>query len=348
MAPDQSVVDLAAVRRWMDARGLGEGPLEQIAAMTGGTQNIMLRFRRADRPYVLRRGPEHLRKHSNASIMRECRVLAGLGGTPVPHPSFIAACEDPSVLAGAVFYLMEPVEGFNAGVELPSPHADEPSLRHRMGLEMARSLAALAEVDHEAVGLAGFGKPDGFLERQVGRWLGELATYDDLEGYPGPEIGDVQGLARWLDERRPARFAPGILHGDYHASNVMFARTGPEVAAIVDWEMSTIGDPLLDLGWLLATWDLPGGSADFGGRLMEAGGVATQSELVEAYAAAGGARRDLDRMDWYVVLACLKLGIILEGTHARACAGLAPVEVGDRLHDAAVRLLERAQSVIDG
>ncbi|NYI75516.1 phosphotransferase family protein [Nocardioides panzhihuensis] len=343
-------VDLAAVARWMDGAGIGSGPIADIVAISGGTQNVMVRFTRDGAGYVLRRGPLRLRPASNKVITRETRALRAMAGTDVPHPRLIAACEDPGVLGDAVFYLMEPIDGFCAGQGLPELHANGAGVRHQMGLELARAAATLAAVDHVAVGLADYGRPDSFLERQVPRWRSELASFDALDGYPGPAIGDVDGVAGWLDEYRPVTWTPGILHGDLHASNVMFSRAGPEVVAVVDWEMSTIGDPLLDLGWLLATWDLGDASRDFGGCLMEAGDIATHQELIAAYAetAKGGrADRDLSRIDWYIVLACFKAGIILEGTHARACAGLAPVETGDRLHHAAVRLFERAQHIIN-
>ena len=327
---------------WMSAQGLGDGPLEDIAPISGGTQNIMLRFTRSGREYVLRRGPKHLRPRSNVVIMRETEVLAALAGSDVPHPRLIASCADVDVLGDAVFYLMEPVDGFNAGQELPELHAHDPEVRFGMGLSMAESLAKLGAVDYEAVGLSGFGKPDGFLERQVPRWLSELEGYREFDNYPGPDIPGVDDVAAWLDAGRPTRWTPGILHGDYHAANVMFSRTGPEVVAIVDWEMSTIGDPLLDLGWLLATW---GQSPAFGGQLFEQGGMATQSDLVEQYGR--NTTRDLSHVSWYTVLACFKLGIVLEGTHARACAGKAPKEIGDLLHEATVGLFEQALTLMD-
>jgi aminoglycoside phosphotransferase (APT) family kinase protein len=136
------------------------------------------------------------------------------------------------------------------------------------------------------------------------------------------------------------------MHGDFHAANVLFSRTGPEVAAIVDWEMTTVGDPLLDLGWLVATWELDGVPGTFGERLAAAGGLATSRELIEAYGKRS--ERDLSGIDWYVVLACFKLGILLEGTHARACAGKAPVEIGDRLHAITLALFERAMGAMEG
>ena len=327
---------------WMSQQGLGDGPLEHVSPITGGTQNIMLRFTRSGRPYVLRRGPKHLRPRSNVVIMRETQVLAALAGTDVPHPHLIARCDDPAVLGDAVFYLMEPIDGFNAGQELPELHAADPAVRFKMGLSMADALAKLGAVDHGAVGLSDYGKPDGFLERQVPRWLSELESYKEFENYPGPDIPGVDDVARWLEQGRPAQWSPGIMHGDYHAANVMFSRTGPEVVAIVDWEMSTIGDPLLDLGWLLATW---GQSAAFGGTLFDKGGLAATSDLVEQYAR--NTTRDLSHITWYTVLACFKLGIVLEGTLARASAGKAPQEVGDLLHEATVRLFEQALTLMD-
>ncbi len=327
---------------WMSAQGLGDGPLEDVSKITGGTQNIMLRFTRAGRPYVLRRGPKHLRPRSNTVIMRETEVLAALAGSDVPHPHLIASCADTDVLGDAAFYLMEPIDGFNAGQGLPELHAGDADVRFAMGLSMAESLAKLGAIDYRAVGLSDYGKPDGFLERQVPRWLSELESYKDFDNYPGPEIPGIDDVAAWLDKGRPAQCTPGILHGDYHAANVMFSPTGPEVVAIVDWEMSTIGDPLLDLGWLLATW---GGSAAFGGTLFEKGGLAAPGDLVEQYAR--NTTRDLSNITWYTVLACFKLGIVLEGTHARAYAGKAPKEVGDLLHSATVQLFEQALTLME-
>ncbi|TVS77816.1 phosphotransferase family protein [Mycobacterium helveticum] len=330
----------------MTGRGLGEGPLKDVCAVTGGTQNVMLRFTRAGRPYVLRRGPRHLRPRSNSVILRETKVLAALADSDVPHPHLIATCDDPGVLGDAVFYLMDPVDGFNAGEGLPPLHAGDARVRFGMGLSMADALAKLGAVDHVAVGLADFGKPAGFLERQVPRWLSELDSYRQYENYPGPQIPGVDRVAAWLEDHRPATWKPGIMHGDYHAANVMFSRTGPGVVAIVDWEMCTIGDPLLDLGWLLATWRQPESSSVFGHALDGHDGLAGTDELVRQYAA--NTTRDLSHITWYTVLACFKLGIVIEGTLARACAGKAEKQVGDQLHAATVHLFERALTLIDG
>ena len=342
---ERLLVDFDVLDAWMTERGLPGGPFEDVRLLSGGTQNVLVGFRRGGHGYVLRRGPRHLRTRSNDVLRREARVLAALDGTDVPAPRVIAACPDENVMHGAVFYLMTPVDGFNATVTLPEPHASDPVMRHAMGLHAATALSALGAVDHEAVGLADFGKPEGFLERQVGRWMAELEGYSSLEGYPGPQIPGLERVASWLDDNRPTTWRPGIMHGDYHLANLMFSPKGPEVAAIVDWEMCTIGDPLLDLGWLLATWPGQDDGASLSGPLGQAGGLPGPGELVTAYAERSAATkgRDLGSIIWYAVLACFKLGIVLEGTYARAFAGKAPKETGDLLHSITLGLFRRAE-----
>jgi aminoglycoside phosphotransferase (APT) family kinase protein len=341
---DPSLVDFGVLAGWMDARGLPGGPFERVERLGGGTQNVLVRFRRGDREYVLRRGPAHLRPKSNDAMRREARVLAALRDTLVRAPRLVAACDDESVLGGAVFYLMEPVDGFNATTTLPRLHARDPAVRHRMGLEAARALAELGAVDHVAAGLGDLGRPDGFLDRQVGRWLAELDSYQALDGYPGPDIPGLREVASWLEAHRPRDWRPGIMHGDYHLANLLYEYGGPGVAAIVDWEMCTIGDPLLDLGGLLATWpdERP---APLSGAIGAAGGLPEPGELVAAYAERS--TRDLSALTWYAVLACFKLGIVLEGTHARAFAGKAPREVGDLLHATTLGLFARARTFME-
>ena len=335
-------VDLQALARWMDDQGLPGGPLEAVELLGGGTQNILLRFERGGRGYVLRRPPPHKRRNSDETMRREARVLRALAGTEVPHPGFIVGCEEIEPL-GAAFYLMEPVRGFNPTTGLPPLHARSERIRHRMGLAMAEAIARLGELDPQALGLAGFGRPEGWVERQVPRWKAQLESYAALEGYPGPEIPGLEAVARWLEQHRPRDYRPGILHGDFHAANVLFSPEGPELAAIVDWELSTLGDPLLDLGWLLATSP----DASHSGIAVGAWpGFPRPAELVARYGEISS--RDLGAIGWYEVLACYKLGIILEGTHARAFAGKAPKAIGDQLHATTLALFERALARIGG
>jgi aminoglycoside phosphotransferase (APT) family kinase protein len=335
-------VDLAVLSDWMDGEGLPAGPIVALELLAGGTQNILLRFERGGRAYVLRRPPLHKRKNSDETMRREARVLRALAGSDVPHPGFIAGCGDENVI-GAAFYLMEPIRGFNPTTGLPALHEGDAGIRHQMGLSMAAAIAALGELDYRAIGLEGFGKPEGYLERQVARWRAQLESYSALEGYPGPEIPGLESVARWLEDHLPGDFRAGVIHGDFHAANVMFSPDGPELAALVDWELSTVGAPLLDLGWLLAT--SPGGSGE-GVGIAAWPGFPAPDELIAHYAARS--TRGLDAIAWYEVLACYKLGIILEGTHARAFAGKASRQTGDLLHATTLGLFERASQRIRG
>ncbi|GLY74189.1 phosphotransferase family protein [Actinoallomurus iriomotensis] len=341
---DPSLVDFGVLARWMDGEGLPGGAFERVERLGGGTQNVLVRFCRGDRPYVLRRPPVHPRPRSNDALRREARVLAALDGTGVRAPRLIAACTDETVMNGVVFYLMESVRGFNPTTTLPRPYAEDPAVRHRMGLDAAAALAELGAVDHVAVGLGDVGHPEGFLERQVGRWLSELESYNALDGYPGADIPGLTEVAAWLEERRPRAWRPGIMHGDYHLANLLYDPDHPRVAAIVDWEMCTIGDPLLDLGWLIATWPA-GEAAPLAGAIGTAGGLPATDELVDVYAARTD--RDLSALTWYAVLACFKLGIVLEGTHARAFAGKASKDVGDLLHATTLGLFARARTFME-
>ena len=162
------LVPLDALSAWMDGQGIERGPIENPRLLGGGTQNILLKFERGSRSFVLRRPPKHLRKNSNETMRREARVLTALRGTDVRHPGMIAACGDEAVL-GAAFYLMEPVEGFTPREEMPTLHANNPAVRREMGFEMVDAIAALAGVDYVGRGLADLGKLDGYLDRQVGR-----------------------------------------------------------------------------------------------------------------------------------------------------------------------------------
>ena len=324
---------------WMDARGLGAGPLEGVELIAGGTQNVLLRFVRAGRTFVLRRPPVHKRANSDETMRREARVLAALTGSAVPHPALIAAEADPDAL-GAAFYLMEPVEGFNPTLGLTPAFLADSSWQHEMGLSMADAIAALAAVDHVAVGLGELGRFDGWAERQVGRWRKQLDGYSALDGYPGPHIPGVDAVGAWLSAHLPRDVRPGIMHGDFHFGNVLIRNDRPEVAAMVDWELVTIGDPLLDLGHLLATWPQAGAV----GVSVDAPGLPGPQEVLARYAAQTS--RSLDELLWYRVLACYRLGLILEGTHARACAGLAPRAIGDQLHAHTVSLLGQAVELI--
>jgi aminoglycoside phosphotransferase (APT) family kinase protein len=335
---DPSGIDKRCLLAWMDDRGLGSGEIRNMVSLTGGTQNILMQFERGGDRFVLRRPPIHLRANSNDTMQREARVLGALRETGIPHPKLIADCGDGSVL-GASFYLMEPVEGFNATQGLPALHAGDPTIRRRMGFAMVEGIAALGSLDYKSLHLNDFGNPDNFLQRQVARWASQLDSYRQFARWPGPGgLPGIDSVAEWLEANCPRHFGVGILHGDFHIANVMFQNSGAELAAIVDWELATIGAPLLDLGWLLATW--PESEAE--ASVSPWSGFPDPAELVSCYRQ--NSRHSPDDIVWYGVLACYKLGILLEGTHARACDGKAPKVVGGRLHAKAVSLFRRAHA----
>ena len=338
----RDLVDLERLGDWMQAQGLATGAFENQRLLTGGTQNILMYFERGNSAFVLRRPPRHLRDNSNKVMLREARILQALAGSGVPHPGYIAHCDDESVL-GAVFFLMEPVDGFNPANGLPEPHRSDAAMRRRMSESHMEALARLGSLDYTALGLGDFGKPDGYLQRQPNRWRSELESFAQLEGYDDGQLPFEHEIYNWLENNIPADFQPGILHGDCHLANTMFNNDDGELAALIDWEMSTIGDPLLDLGWVMATSDDGDGFAT--ANFEPADGFLGLAEMVSHYAK--HSRRDLSSLQWYAVLACYKLGVILEGTHARACAGRADKAVGDLLHGLTLGLFNRAQRWIE-
>ena len=340
--PTLSDADQAALQRWVRQQGIGS-EVSGVEPLAGGTQNIVVRLNVDGRPMVLRRPPVHPRPTSDKTMLREIAALRTLAGSTVPHPGFIAGCDDLDVL-GVVFYLMEEVDGFNPANEVAEAYVRNAGMRHQVGLSYAGSLAQLGNVAWEGSPLAELKRPGSFLERQVPQFLRLLESYrhDRYE----PESLAVTDLAQWLESNRPRDGHPGILHGDPHLSNVLLRRDRPELAAFVDWEMCTVGDPLLDLGWMLICWPLETNTITAGAQLAELGGLASRQELLDAYLEAGG--RQTSSLNWYVAMACFKLGVVIEGTWSRYLAGQADREAGERLHTNAQNLIELGTRVAKG
>jgi aminoglycoside phosphotransferase (APT) family kinase protein len=250
-------------------------------------------------------------------MLREYRVLAALKDSDVPHPRAIGVCEDEGVL-GSCFYVMEHVDGWSPmqmdGV-WPAPFDADLDARRGLAFELVDGIAKLGQVDWKAAGLEGFGKPDGFLDRQVDRWLHHLSAFAFRE-LPG-----LQDAAAWLRMHTPKEFRPGIIHGDYQFANVMFAHGAPaKLAAIVDWEMATVGDPLLDLAWVLMSWPDPEERSESGSMTyVDYEGMPTRAELTERYASLSGL--PTHELDYYIVLARFKMAVVLEGGYARYVQG---------------------------
>lgn len=293
---------------------------------------------------VLRRPPKHLRAESNKTMMREARVVHALARTDVPHATVYAVCEDIDVI-GAAFYIMEAIEGFTPRGELPGRYREDALWRRKMAFELVGAAARLGAIDPLSVGLGDFGRSGEWLARQVERWRSQLDGYSALEGYGSPQLPGVTKIGAWLESNRPGSSLIGIIHGDLQWANVMFASDEPRLVALIDWELSTLGDPLLDLGWILTSWveagDPPGRAPEVEPWLD----FPTRTELIGHYGTVSG--RDMSHMPWYFVLACYKLGVLLEGTHARSIAGKAPLTLGRQAHEVALWLFQKAEQLLD-
>ncbi|HEU4361855.1 MAG TPA: phosphotransferase family protein [Mycobacterium sp.] len=301
-------LDAERLGRWLDAeRAPGAGELPVLEVLSGGSQNALFRVRRGDERMVLRMPGTRADAARIDGLRREIRLVHALSGTDVPHARMIAA-DDTGELLGLPFYVMAEVDGWNStGGQWPAPFDTDLTARRGLAFELIDGAARLGRVDWRAQGLDGFGHPDGFHERQVDRWLAFLDTY---------RVRDLPGLteaADWLRRNRPAQYTPGIMHGDYQFANVMYAHGAPaHLVAIVDWEMTTIGDPLLDVGWALLGYDGENPRAE--GYYADLAGMPTRSELLAHYEKVSGL--STDNIDYYLVLANWKLGIVLEKTYA--------------------------------
>jgi aminoglycoside phosphotransferase (APT) family kinase protein len=333
------LIDPEALARWMDGAGLpGEGERPQLAAIAGGASNEIFELRRGGERMVLRRPPRNVPPGRNETMLRELRVLSALRDSDVPHARVLGGCDDPAVL-GAAFYVMEHVDGWSpmSTDGWPAPFDADLAARRGLALELVDGIAALARVDWRAVGLAGFGKPEGFLERQVDRWLHHLARvrFRDIPG--------LDAAAEWLRGHVPPAYRTGILHGDYQFANVMFRHGAPaRLAAIVDWEMSTVGDPLLDLAWLLMGWPADEEVSPGENRLgyVDYTGMPSSAEIVARYAERTGL--PVDRMDYYLVLARFKMACVLEAGYARWVKGEADNPKMEAFGDVVLEMARRA------
>lgn len=339
--PGPDVPDLSALATWLDAQGVGDGPLDDVRRLGGGTQNVLLAFTRGGARYVLRRPPPSRGEAGDATLRREARVLAALAGTAVPHARLVAACPGEGPL-GVAFVVTEQVDGVALWDEVPAAYAT-PQAQHRAGLAVAAAFGTLARVDVAAAGLADLGRTAGWLARQADRWRGQLDSYAAVDGRRGERLPGADELHAWLVATQPADWSPGLLHGDAHLGNVLLARDGTGVLALVDWELATLGDPLLDLGELLATWPVPGGVY---GERLDAPGLPEPVEVAAHWAATAG--RSVAGLPWFRVLAGYRLAVLLEGSQARARAGLAPATTGATLHRRACALVHEAALAAGG
>jgi aminoglycoside phosphotransferase (APT) family kinase protein len=337
-------VDLERLRPWFATHVAAAGDAELHAELiAGGRSNLTYAIGNGERSWVLRRPPLGHVVETAHDMGREYRVLSALAGTEVPVPKVEAFCDDPEV-NGAPFYVMERVEG--RVLRNPTDMKElSPEEAARCSDALVDVLAALHSVDYEAIGLGGFGKPDGFLARNVARWGKQWQANKTAE------VAAVDELARRLDAALPESGPPAIVHGDYRLDNTMLAPDDAgRIVAVLDWEMSTLGDPLTDLGLLLVYW---GGGAQpailTAQGVSDVPGFATTDHLIDRYRERSG--RSIEHLDFYVVFAMYKLVVILEGINARyrmgKTLGEGFGEMGEMVAALADQAIARADAAAD-
>jgi aminoglycoside phosphotransferase (APT) family kinase protein len=283
------------IAAWLDAQGIAPGQPIEATRLAGGLSNAMFRVQRGDRRFVLRRPAKVAIERADDGMRREFRVLSALAGTDVPHPEAVALCDDTTVI-GCAFYLMGDVAGIPP-MALPA----DPEVRREATLAVTDALAALHGVEWRDR-LDGFGRPDDFHQRQVGRWTRQ---YD---GYGTDRLPGVRDVGGWLEAHLPTDWSPTIIHADYHMMNLLVSDDRPvRVTAILDWETATIGDPLLDLAGFTEIWC----------SAFQGDGWPTRGEIVDRYARQRGLG-DVPDLRYYDVLYNFRLAILLEGVYQRS------------------------------
>jgi aminoglycoside phosphotransferase (APT) family kinase protein len=331
---------LDPLRAFLDEHGLGSGAVA-AEPVGDGHSNVTYLVRRDDREVVVRRPPRPPLPPSAHDVLREARLLTALRGTAARVPEVIAVCDDESVI-GAPFYVMERVAGDVITTEVPAA-LDTPEERRRIGDQLVDALVEVHAVDWREC-LEGFGKPTGYLERQVRRFRGlwEHSRTRDVEA--------VERVGAWLAENLPESGPATIVHGDYRLGNTMFASQAPaRLLAVFDWEMATIGDPLADVGYLCATWseadDPPVGRFELG-RVTRAEGFPTRADLVARYEARSG--RAVGDLRWYTTLALWKSVVFMEGNYRRAVEGRTDDPYLKSFGEGVLELAARAEAVAFG
>jgi aminoglycoside phosphotransferase (APT) family kinase protein len=338
--PPLLVID--PLQSFLDEHGIGSG--EIVANPIGeGHSNVTYLIERGGTEAVLRRPPRPPLPPSAHDVLREARLLKALRDTPARVPDVLAVCADLDVI-GAPFYVMERVPGDVIVTTIPEP-LDTPAERGRIARELIDSLVEIHAVDWRAAGLEDFGKPTGYLERQLRRFLGLWELNKTRE------IPAVESVGTWLAENMPQSGQATIVHGDYRLGNTLFTEGGPaRLAAVLDWEMATIGDPLADLGYLCMMWteagDPTGGMRDSLGAVTRAEGFPTRAEVIALYEERSG--RSMSDIRWYMTLALWKSVVFMEGNYKRAIAGTTDDPYLKAFGEGVLELARQAEAVSRG
>ena len=355
MADDDvpGIDDVPRLGRWLGQNGVtATGNPPRVRLIAGGRSNLTYLLEPADdgARLVLRRPPLGHVLPTAHDMSREYRVLSALAGTGVPVPGLLALCLDADVI-GAPFYLMRYVPGLvlrtaEDGAQLT------PAQARQLSESFTDMLATIHGVDLAATGLASFGRPDGYMERQLARWQRqwELSVTREMPGYE--EL--TRRLAAGLPGRSgPAPPAGSLVHGDYRLDNMLVALASsaarPAIEAVLDWEMSTLGDPLADLGLALVYWTEPGDGdsldVEWAPEITTGPGFLTRGEIAARYAAATG--RDVSALGYYMAFGCFKLAVVLEGIHARFLQNQTVGEGFEKEGPAVPSLIQRAHRLLD-
>jgi aminoglycoside phosphotransferase (APT) family kinase protein len=333
---------LEPLEAFLDAHGLGEGAIE-AEPIGEGHSNVTYLIRRGAREMVLRRPPRPPLPPSAHDVLREARLLRALEPTPARVPAVLAVCDDDAVI-GCPFYVMELIEGEVIVTEIPEA-LDTPSERARISDELIDALVEIHAVDWSAAGLEGFGKPTGYLQRQLRRF-GGLWELNRTR-----EIPAVERVGAWLAENMPESGPATIVHGDFRLGNTIFAAGAPaRLAGVLDWEMATIGDPLADVGYLCMMWTEAGdpkkGLREALGAVTRLEGFPTRAQLIASYEARSG--RSMRDLRWYTTLAVWKSVVFMEGNYKRAVAGTTDDPYLRSFGDGVVEMAEQAEAIAHG
>jgi len=305
--------DVPRFSEWL-GQVTGEPAEVTVAQMSGGASCEMFRVERLGRSWVVRRAPLTTVSDTAHHVVREARVIDALADSAVPVPSILAIGDDPDVL-GAPFFVMSFIDGDVVRRNgLPEALAAQPESHQAVGEGLIDTLVDLHAVDWRPTPLPGLSHPEGFLARQVDRWMTQL------ESYRSRDLVGIDEVAAWLSAIHPTRGDLTVMHGDYKLDNVLWARQPPpRVVGVVDFEMTTVGDPLIDLAWALIFWPEEGNlialAAPWSPNGIAADQCQTPGQLMDRYAAATG--RDLSGFDWYQAFSAWKLAIVLEASYTK-------------------------------
>jgi len=339
----ETLVDEERFREYL-RRTFGEADRYGIEHLETGHSNETLFVQWGERDFVLRRPPTGETAETAHDVLREHRIMSALRDTDIPVPTPVTACEDVSVI-GSEFYLMERLDGTVIRTEEPDRFVD-PTSRQRIAEELVDTLAAIHTVDYEAVGLGDLGRPEGFLERQIDRWSSQF-EWAAKTTHSVREVPHVDEIESWLRANVPEQSEHTLVHGDYKLDNVLYgASEEPELIAVVDWEIGTVGDPLRDIGWLLCFWDVDPLIEDLMPTFLDRPGYPDRETLLDRYERQSGV--EVTNLDFYVALGLYMLTAVCEMFYARYLEGESDDPLYPQMETRVPEITRRSKAILSG